>query len=169
MHTTAKTAGTIWEACTKTWASKEEEGWMLYAVRFCSVPLGKLNPRALLLHYSSVYRRAIARTVSSYWGCSVWSFIGLWSDLLIPMASCWWINPPSPWEERPLQHLWSVCSSCQPSIEDNCLFKILRACDLPSMEPKRRLCFTSGSRWVQEGGRGAYKGRLDIDINTKSI
>lgn len=112
---------------------------------------GQTGPLAYLLYYSHVHRCAITRPFSSYWEYSVWSFIRLWSDLLIPMASCQRINPPSPGEERPLQHLWSVCSSCQPSIEDNCLFKILRACDLPSMEPKRRLCFTSGSGCVREG------------------
>lgn len=148
VHTTAKTVGAIWEACTKTWVSKEEEGWMLYTVGFCMAPTG---PLAYLLYYSHEHRCAITQPFSSYWEYSVWSFIRLWSDLLIPMASCQRINPPSPGEERPLQHLWSVCSSCQPSIEDNCLFKILRACDLPSMEPKRRLCFTSGSGCVQEG------------------
>lgn len=42
-----------------------------------------------------------------------------WS-LLWPLVSG--LIPPPPGEERPLQHLWSVCSSCQPSIEDNCLF-----------------------------------------------
>lgn len=46
VHTTAKTVGAIWEACTTTWVSKEEEGWMLY-----TAPLGKLD---LLLTYCSI-------------------------------------------------------------------------------------------------------------------
>lgn len=54
VHTTAKTVGAIWEACTKTRVSKEEEGWMLYTVGFCMAPLGKLD---LLLTYCTIHMR----------------------------------------------------------------------------------------------------------------
>lgn len=53
-------------------------------------------------------------------------------------------SPPQPGEERPLNHLQSVCSYCQSSIEDNCLFQILRACDLPSIEKEVMFHFRLG-------------------------
>lgn len=120
------------------------------------------------------------------WWYSTHTCTDLWSlnhHPFIQRAGCWVLHlaigwpghsscplsvdyTPPPREERLLHHLWSVCSSCQPSIEDNCLFQILRACDLPSIEPKKRLCFTSGWGVGGKDHPRFSKECLDTDVNT---
>lgn len=147
-------------------ASKEGEGRMLHAVCFCAVALGKLD---LVLCVCSIHVRIDVWSLSHCPECSVWSFIRLWSDLLFPMASCQWINPPNPQKKK------DPCNTYEAFVLPVSLqlriIVSLRSCGPVICHP-----------WSPKGGYvspqvvgvcrrgwGADKGRLDIDLITNSV
>lgn len=150
----------------ETRALKEGEDGTLLAGWFCAVALGKL---VLFLFDTRVYKRVIIQPLSTYWECSVWSFIRLWSDLLLPMVSCQWINPLNPQKKK------DPCNTYEAFVLPVSLqlriIVSLRSCGPVICHP-----------WSPKGGYvspkvvdvcrqgwGADKGRLDIDLNADSV